>query len=90
MEWKLTITLEAFDNIIQNITSLSYKLSTEIVPLCHYNLEIMLGLQNSVLSSKTKCLLISSNLSDFGEPPQLDYKNEIYAAIVLYCQADLN
>ena len=50
----------------------------------------MLGLQNTVLSSKIKCLLISSNLSDFGEPPQLDYKNEIYAAIVLFCQADLN
>ena len=29
-------------------------------------------------------------MSDFGEPPQLDYKNEIYAAIVLFCQADLN
>ena len=32
---------------------------------------------------------MSSNPSDFGEPPQLDYVKEIYAAIVLYCQPDL-
>ena len=45
--------------------------------------------ENTVLLWKLECLLISSNLSDFGEPPQLDYKNEIYASIVLYCQHDL-
>ena len=38
--------------------------------------------ENTVLLWKLECLLISSNLSDFGEPPQLDYKNEIYASIV--------